>query len=66
MQEAITWICVHQDLRYFIAWLGHNELSPKADFRTVLGSMPGLLVDMMGDWQFLDLVSLVSTPSFFN
>ena len=66
MQEAITWICVHQDLRYFIARLGHNELSPKADFRTVLGSMTGLLVDMMGDCQFLDLVSLVSPPSFLN
>ena len=66
MQEAITWICVHQDLRCFIARLGHNELSPKADFRTVLGSMTGLLVDMMGDFQFLDLVSLVSPPNFLN
>ena len=39
MQEAIAWICIDQDLRFFIAWLGHDELSPKADFRIVLGSM---------------------------
>ena len=31
MQEAITLICVDQDLRRYIAWLGHNKLSPKAD-----------------------------------
>ena len=31
MQEAITLICVDQDLRPYIAWLGHNKLSPKAD-----------------------------------
>ena len=43
MQEAITWICVDQDLRHHIAWLGHNEWSPKADFRIVLGSLTGLL-----------------------
>ena len=28
MQEAITWICVDQDLRHYIAWLGHNEFRP--------------------------------------
>ena len=43
MQEAITLICVDQDLRRYIAWLGHNKLSPKADFRKVLGSLTGLL-----------------------
>ena len=28
MQEAITWICVDQDLKRYIAWLGHNDLAP--------------------------------------
>ena len=45
MQEAITWICVDQDLRPYIAWLGHNKFSPKADFRIVLGSLTGVLAD---------------------
>ena len=27
MQEAITLICVGQDLRSYIAWLGHNNVS---------------------------------------
>ena len=31
MQEAIKWICIDQDLRRYIVWLGHNEFSPKAD-----------------------------------
>ena len=31
MQEAITLICVDQDLRCYIAWLGHNKLGSKAD-----------------------------------
>ena len=31
MQEAITWICVDQDIRRYIAWLSHNKLRPKAD-----------------------------------
>ena len=43
MQEAIAWICIDQDLRCFIVWLGHNEFSLKADFRIVLGSLTGLL-----------------------
>ena len=43
MQEAITLICIDQDLRRYIAWLGHNKLSPKAAFRKVLGSLTGLL-----------------------
>ena len=50
MQETITWICVDQDRRHYIAWLGHNEFRPTADFRIVLGSLAGLLV--------VDLVSL--------
>ena len=37
------WICIDQDLRHYIAWLGHNEFSPKADFRIVLVSLTGLL-----------------------
>ena len=63
MQEAITRIYVHQDLRCFIVWLGRNEFSPKADFKLVLGCLTGLLVDRS---QFLDLVSLASPPSFQN
>ena len=43
MQETITWICVDQDLKRYIAWLGHNDFSPKADFRIVLGSLTSLL-----------------------
>ena len=31
MEEAITSSCVDQDLRHYIAWLGHDKLSPKAD-----------------------------------
>ena len=31
MQEAITLICVDQDLRHYIAWIVHNKLSPKTD-----------------------------------
>ena len=38
MQEAITGICVEQDLRCYISWLGHNEFRPKAECRIVLGS----------------------------
>ena len=45
MQEAFTWICVEQDLRRYISWLGQNEFRPKADFRIVLGSLTGLLFD---------------------
>ena len=45
MQEALTRICVDQDLRRFIAWLGHNEFNPEDDFRIVLGNLTGLLVD---------------------
>ena len=45
MQEAIIWICVDQDLRHYIAWLGHNEFRPKADFRIVLGGFTSFLVD---------------------
>ena len=33
MQEAITLICVDQDLRPYIVWLGH-KLSPKADIHS--------------------------------
>ena len=61
----ITWICVDQNLRRYIAWLGHNEFRPKADFRIVLGSLKGL-VDRIR-WvtaNFLDLVSLASPPSY--
>ena len=43
MQEAIIWICIGQDLRRYIAWLGHNKFSLKADFRIVLGSLTSLL-----------------------
>ena len=43
MQEAITLICIDQYLRCYIAWLGHNKLSPKADFRKVLDSLTVLL-----------------------
>ena len=43
MQDAITWIYIDQDLRRHITWFGHNELSPKADFRIVLGRLTGLL-----------------------
>ena len=43
MQEAFTLICVDQDLRRYIAWLGHNKLSPNADFRKVLGSLTRIL-----------------------
>ena len=43
MQDAITWIYIDQDLRRHIAWFGHNEFSPKADFKIVLGSLTGLL-----------------------
>ena len=39
----ITWIYIDQDLRRYIVWFGHNEFSPKADFRIVLGSLTGLL-----------------------
>ena len=31
MQEVITLICIDQDLRCHIVWLGHNELNPTAD-----------------------------------
>ena len=36
MQDAITWIYIDQDLSRYITWFGHNEFSPKADFRIVL------------------------------
>ena len=37
MQDMyITWIYIDQDLRRYIVWLGHNELSSKADLRIVL------------------------------
>ena len=39
MQDAITWIYIDQDIRRYITWFGHNELSPKADLRIVLGSL---------------------------
>ena len=66
MQEAITWICVDQDLKRYIAWLGHNDFSPKADFRIVLGSLTSLphRIKRVTDCQFRDLVSLASPPSF--
>ena len=47
--------------------IGHNEFRAKADFRIVLGSLTGLLVDRIR-WataNFLDLVFLASPPSFF-
>ena len=43
MQDSITRIYIDQDLRRYIVWLDHNEFSPKADFRIVLGSLTGLL-----------------------
>ena len=68
MQEAITWICVDQDLKRYIAWLGHNDFSPNADSRIVLGSLTSLLhrIKWVTDCQFRDLVSLVSPPSFWK
>ena len=48
--------------------IGHNEFRANADFRIVLGSLTGLLVDRIR-WvtaKFLDLVSLASPPSFFK
>ena len=41
--DAITWICIDLYLRHYIEWLGHNEFSPKANFRIMLGSLTGLL-----------------------
>ena len=38
-----TLICVYQDLRRYIVWLGHNKLIHKADFRKVWGSLTGVL-----------------------
>ena len=41
-------LCWPRSQMLYIAWLGdlgHNEFSPKADFRIVLGSLTGLLVD---------------------
>ena len=68
MQEAITWIGVDQDLKCYIAWLGHNDFSPKADFRIVLGSLTSFLhrIKWVTDCQFRDLVSLASPPSFWK
>ena len=43
MQDAINWNYIDQDLRRYITSFGHNELSPKTDFRIVLGSLTGLL-----------------------
>ena len=37
MQDSITWMYIDQDLRRYIAWLGHNEFSPKADFQNSVG-----------------------------
>ena len=34
MQEAITLICADQNLRGYIAWLGHSKLSPTADIHS--------------------------------
>ena len=64
MQEAINWICVDQDLKHYIAWLGHNDFSPKADFRIVLGSLTSLLhrIKWVTECQFHDLVSLARDP----
>ena len=53
MQAAITWIYIDQDLRRHIAWFAHNEFSPKADFRIVLGNLIGLLVESDGWLQML-------------
>ena len=38
-------LCWPRSQTLYIAWLGHNEFGPKADFRIVLGSLTGLLVD---------------------
>ena len=40
MQEAITLICVDQDLRCYIAWLGHNKLSPNSAPKADIHSKP--------------------------
>ena len=40
MQEAITLICVDQDLRLYIAWSGHNKLSLKASRHQLTHNTP--------------------------
>ena len=62
MQDSITRIYIDQDLRRYIAWLGHNEFSPKADFRIVLGSLTGLLDRIPR--VTANFVSLAAPPSF--
>ena len=41
-QETITRTSPDQNLGRHKGWLDHNEFSPKADFRIVLGSLKGL------------------------
>ena len=66
MQEAITWICVDQDLRRYIAWLGHNEFRPKADFRIVLGSLTLAFLLIQSDgWLPISGSSILGLPSKF-
>ena len=65
MQGAITWIYIDQDIRHYITWFGHNELSPKADLRILLGSLTGLLDGIRCETpKIRDLVSLASPPNF--
>ena len=66
MQEAITWICVDQDLKRYIAWLGHNDFSPNADFRIVLGSLTSLLHRINGDWLPISWSSILGLTSQFK
>ena len=79
MQDFITRIYIDQDLRQYIAWLGHNEFSPRADFRIVFwvvwqafliesdGWLPILWSGILGlPSQFLKLIFFAQSPRKFN
>ena len=63
MWDAINWIYIDQYLRHYIAWLGHKELRPKANFRIVLGSLTSLLES--DGWLPILWSSILGLPSQF-
>ena len=65
MQDSITRIYIDQDLRQYIAWLGHNEFSPQADFRIVFWVVwQAFLIESDG-WLPILWSSILGLPSQF-
>ena len=65
MQEAITWICIDQNLRGHIAWLGHKWVKHQDWFQiSVLGSLTGLLDRIR--WVATNFLILGLSSQFFK